>query len=255
MANTTDLPKAFDLSHPSQVKVHRSICLQLGKFTERISQIVLAVESARPNCALAVRALCSLHFTLDKAKSVIRQCSQSSKLYLAVMAHKIVSRCEKIRSDLELYLTQIQQVVPILLDAEISGTIHDLRAAEFSLEFAEEEARKALLELLKKDLPGSGFINDVELDAVQIATLSLKIASPIALSEEKAALKLQIDKAKDTGQREMELVKYLLYLLIKYRKFICQLQTRNQSEKQVRHHQSMDHKPDANDAMHQNQIG
>ncbi|KAI9118288.1 hypothetical protein K1719_010620 [Acacia pycnantha] len=229
---TTTLPKALDLSPTSQVKVHRSICLQLGKLTERISQIVLAIESARPNCALAVRALCSLNFTLDKANSIIQQCSHSSKLYLVIMAHKIVSRCEKIRSDLELYLTQIQQMVPILLDAEISGIIQELRAAEFSLEFAEDEARKALLELLEKDLPGSESINEVELDAVQISTLRLKITSPLALLEEKAALKLQIEKSNNTDQREMELVKYLLYLVTKYRKYICQF------EKHVRHHQS-----------------
>ncbi|XP_054818661.1 U-box domain-containing protein 5-like [Prosopis cineraria] len=250
MANTT-LSKALDPSPTSQVKVHRSLCLDLGKFVERISKVVLAIESTRPNCTSAVRALCSLHFALDKAKSIIQQCSHSSKLYLVVMAHKIVSRCEKLRGDLELYLTQIQQVVPNLLDVEISGIINDLRAAEFSLESAEDEARKSLLELLNKDLPGSESLNNVELDAVQMATLRLKMTTPLALLEEKAALKSQMGKVNGADQREIELVKYFLYLLIKYRKYLCQFQTRDQSEKHARHHQSMEHELDVDDEIHE----
>jgi len=66
----------------SLVQVHRSICIELNGFIDRILHIILAIESSRPNCTLAIQALCSLQFTLDKAKSVIKHCSDSSKLYL-----------------------------------------------------------------------------------------------------------------------------------------------------------------------------
>ncbi|KAF7817580.1 U-box domain-containing protein 5-like isoform X2 [Senna tora] len=207
MPNT--VVKALEVSPPiskPKPKVHHSICFELEKFIERISHILLAAEAARPNCALAIQALCSLHFTLDKAKLVIQQCSESSRLYLVIKAHKIISRCKRIRSDLELFLTQIQKVVPVLLVDEISGILHDLGGAEFGLDFAEEEARKAILELLEKNLPGSESMNNAELDAIEIATMRLRITCPLAVVEEKAALK----KVIGTDKREKELVKYLI---------------------------------------------
>lgn len=112
------------------------------------------------------------------------------------------------------------------IGSQISGVLNELRAAEFSLEFGEDEARKAMLELLEKDLPGSESMNNEELNAVLIATSRLKVMSPLTLLEEKAALNSQLEKANDRDQsvKEKELVKYLLYLLIKYRKFICRFQ-------------------------------
>lgn len=114
---------------------------------------------------------------------------------------------------------------------QISEVLLDLRAAEFSLEFEEDEARKAILELLDKDLPGSESLNSTELDAIEIATTRLKITSALTLLEEKSALNCQLRKVMRTNQREEELLKYLLYLLIKYRKFICRFQPGSHSMK------------------------
>lgn len=63
-------------------QVHGLVCLELKKFIVRISQIFPAIETARPRCTSGIQALCVLHVTMDKAKSVIQLCSESSKLYL-----------------------------------------------------------------------------------------------------------------------------------------------------------------------------
>lgn len=206
-----------------EVKVHRSICIELNGFIDRILQILLAIESSRPNCSLAIQALCSLHFTLDKAKSVIKHCSDSSKLYLAITSHKILSRCEKIRNSFELYLTQIQNTVPIPLAAEICSILKDLRDAEFSSEF-EDEARKILLSLLEKEFPDSVSMENAELEAVKIVALRLDMKSSSSILVEKESLKRQLEKVNKTNQKEKELLGYLLYLLIKYGKFIFKFQ-------------------------------
>ncbi|KAI4316825.1 hypothetical protein L6164_024765 [Bauhinia variegata] len=230
-----------ELPYTCQVKVHRPLCLELEKFIPRMWDIIAAIEAERPNCALVIEALCSLQFTLDKAKLVIQHCSESSKLYLAITRRRIFSRCEKIRRALDLYLSQIQNAVPLVLAAKISEIVRDLRAEEFSVDIEEDEAGKAIRELLEKDFPDSDSIKKAELVAVQMATLRLKITSPAALLEEKTALKQQLDKVNDTNQREKECLKYLLYLLVKYGKFIRQLQTCS-SHKQRRqcHHKSVE---------------
>ncbi|XP_061353355.1 U-box domain-containing protein 5-like [Gastrolobium bilobum] len=225
--------EALEIPIPThcKAKVHRSICLELHGFIDRILHIILAIESARPNCALAIQTLCSLHFTSDKAKSIVKLCSESSKLYLAITSHKILSRCEKIRNAFELYLAQIQNTVTIPLAAKISSILHDLRDTKFSMEFAEDEARKVVLALLDKNLPPSASMENAELEAIQIATLRLEINSPFSLLVEKATLKRQLDHIKGTHQKEKELLEYLLYLLIKYEKFIWQFQNESLSLK------------------------
>ncbi|XP_057422571.1 U-box domain-containing protein 45-like isoform X2 [Lotus japonicus] len=176
-----------------EVKVYRSLCIELHGFIGRILHLLLDIESARPNCALAMQALCSLHFTLDKAKSVIKHCSESSQLYL------------------------------------ISAILRDLRDTEFSLEFAEEEARKVVLSMFEKNFPDSVSMENAELEAIQIATLRLNIKSSSHLLVEKATLKRQLKNVNGTNQKEKELLEYLLYLLIKYEKLICQVQNGSQT--------------------------
>ncbi|CAL5205894.1 unnamed protein product [Lathyrus oleraceus] len=202
-----------------EVKVHRSICIELQGFIDRILQIILSIESARPNCALAIQTLCSLHFTLDKAKFVIKHCSESSKLYLAITSQKILSRCEKIRISFEFYLDQIQNTVPIQLASVICAILEDLRDTKFSLEY-EDGTRKVLHSLLEKEFPDSTSRENSELEAIQIVALMLDMKSSISLLEERKNLKKQIEKVKNTNQKEKELLEYLLYLLIKYEKFI-----------------------------------
>lgn len=255
MANNGSKALVIPIPSLCKVKVHHLICIELQGFIDRILHIILAIESVRPNCALAIQALCSLHFTLDKATSVIKHCSESSKLYLAITSHKILSRFEKIRNAFELYLAQIQTAVPILLAAKISAILHDLRDAEFSLESAEYDARKVVLALLEKNLPDSASMENAELEAIQIATSRLEIKSRFSLSLEKVTIKKQLDKVNDTNQKEKELLEYLLYLLIKYGKFICQFQNGSHSLLQHEcHHQSIKHDLLVDEGICENQV-
>ncbi|KAL2318743.1 hypothetical protein Fmac_032619 [Flemingia macrophylla] len=237
-----------------EVKVHHSICLELHRLIERILNVILAIESARPNYASAMQTLCSLHSTLAKAKSVIKHCSESSKLYLAITSHKILSRCQKIRNAFELYLAQIQNAVPMPLASKISAILHDLRDTEFFLEFEEEEARKVVLSLLEKNFPDSASMEKEELEAIQIATSRLEIKTPFSFWAEKATLKRQLEQVNGTNLKEKELLQYLLYLLIKYGNFICQIQDGNHSLKRECHDQSFEHKLVVDEAISENQV-
>ncbi|XP_040864718.1 uncharacterized protein [Glycine max] len=190
---------------PPMMHVHRSICLELHRLIDRILHVILAIESARPNCMLAVQALCSLNFTLAEAKSIIKHCSKCSKLYL------------------------------------ISAILHDLRGTEFSLEFAEDEARKVLLSLLEKNFPDSASVQKEELEAIQIATSRLEIKSPFSLLVEKATLKKQLEEVSEENLKQKELLQYLLYLLVKHGKSNCQFQNGSHSPKHECHDQSLEH--------------
>ncbi|KAK2457105.1 inositol hexakisphosphate and diphosphoinositol-pentakisphosphate kinase VIP2 [Trifolium repens] len=61
-----------------------------------------------------IPALVLLISTLDKAKQVLHNCSDSSKLYLAMTGESIVSKCQKAKKSLEKSLVQIQDMVPVM---------------------------------------------------------------------------------------------------------------------------------------------
>ncbi|CAK7346355.1 unnamed protein product [Dovyalis caffra] len=207
--------------------VHRLMCLELKNFVDRISQIFPAIESARPRCTSGLQVLCSLVVTMDRAKLLIQCCTNSSKLYLAITADRMLLRCKSIQNALELYLGQIENMVPTLLAAKISGIIEDLRSAEFHLESSEEEAGKIVLALIKKDIPASDCIKNSEFEALQLAALSLKITSPLAVLEEKRSIERLLDKVRQNDQKKEMILKYLLNLLRKYGELIWQDQTKN----------------------------
>nr|XP_025607188.1 uncharacterized protein LOC112697978 isoform X2 [Arachis hypogaea]XP_025660592.1 uncharacterized protein LOC112756286 isoform X2 [Arachis hypogaea] len=111
-------------------------------------------------------------------------------------------------------------------DLKISEILHDLKDTEFSLGIEEVEARKAILALYEKDLNDSASsMENAELEAIQIATSRLKINSTFSLIVEKASLRKQLDQVinNDTNQKEKQLLQYLLYLLMRYGKFIHQI--------------------------------
>lgn len=205
-----------ELPYYCTIKVHRLICLKLKSYIDRISQIFSAIESARPRCGTGMQALCSLHHAMDKAKLLIQNCTESSKLYLAITADKIVLRCERICNCLESSLRQLQNNVPTLLAAKISGIVEDLKGAKFTVESADDEAGRVVLALVRQGMPDSESINISELEAIQIAASRLNIASHMALLIEKRSIKRLIDKVPDTNLTKMKILKYLLYLLRKY---------------------------------------
>ncbi|KAE8100253.1 hypothetical protein FH972_018169 [Carpinus fangiana] len=209
-----------ELTYYCKIKVHRLMCLELKKFIDRITEIFSSIESARPRCKTGIQALCSLQDTMDKAKALIQLCSESSKLYLAITAERIVLRCEKIQNALQLCLSQIQSTVPTLLAAKISGIIHDLRSAKFPLESAEEEAGKVVLALLRQDISESRSV--LELEAIQLAALKLKITSPAAVLLEKRSIRRLLDTVSGKDPIKEKILKFLFYLLSKYGEIIGQ---------------------------------
>lgn len=66
----------------SWLQVHHGMCTKLRKFVERITKVFPEIEAARPGCSSGVQALCSLNDAIEKAKSLLQYCSESSKLYL-----------------------------------------------------------------------------------------------------------------------------------------------------------------------------
>ncbi|KAG7943987.1 hypothetical protein I3843_15G074100 [Carya illinoinensis] len=215
--------EVVELRYYCTIKVHRLMCLELKKFIDRISEIVPAIESSRPRCTSGIKALCTLKIAMDKAKLLIQHCSESSKLYLAITTERIVYRCEKIRKTLEVSLSQIQTMVPLLLAGKISGIAHDLKRAKFPLEPSEEEAGKVILGLLRQAIPVSNSVNDLELEAVQLAALTLKLTSPSAVLIEKRSIKRLHDKATDEDPKK-KILKWFFYLLRKYGKTIGRYQ-------------------------------
>ncbi|KAJ6306457.1 hypothetical protein OIU78_021719 [Salix suchowensis] len=209
------------------VKVHRSMCLELKSFVDRISQIYPAIESARPRCTSGVLSLCSLGLNMDKSEQIIQYCANSSKLYLAITAKKIRLQCKKIQNALDLCLGQIQNLVPTMLAAKISGIIEDLRNAKFHLESSEDEAGKAVLAVIRRRVTASDCLENSELEALRLASSSLKITSWMAISEERSCIKRLLVEVHQTDPKKETILKYLLHLLRKYGKLIHQDQTIN----------------------------
>ncbi|KAG2411303.1 hypothetical protein I3760_Q013100 [Carya illinoinensis] len=196
--NHTVIPRGIRLYR--SVNVHRLMCLELKKFIDRISEILPAIESAPPRCTSGIQALCTLKIAMDKANLLIQHCSESSKLYLAITTERIVSRCERIRKPWVVSLSQIQNMVPLLLAGKISGIARDLRSTKFPVAPAEEEAGKVILGLLRQAIPVSNSVNDLELEAVQLAASTLKITFPSAVLIEKRSIKLVVLSLRKYGE-------------------------------------------------------
>ncbi|KAG6675001.1 hypothetical protein I3842_15G076700 [Carya illinoinensis] len=211
--------EVVELRYYCTIKVHRLMCLELKKFIDRISEILPAIESAPPRCTSGIQALCTLKIAMNKAKLLIQHCSESSKLYLAITTERIVSRCERIRKPWVVSLSQIQNMVPLLLAGKIFGIARDLKRTKFPLAPAEEEAGKVILGLLRQAIPMSNSVNDLELQALQLVASTLKITFPSAVLIEKRSIKRLLDKATDTDPMK-KILKWLFYLLRKYGEII-----------------------------------
>ncbi|XP_042500912.1 U-box domain-containing protein 5 isoform X2 [Macadamia integrifolia] len=193
---------------------------ELIKYVDRTSKIFPDIESARPRCTAGIQALCLANVELEKAKSLIQYCAESSKLYLAITGETILSRCEKVRKALERSLTQIQDMVPLVLAGQISGIVQDLRDAKFFMDPYEKEAGKVLLALLWRDPSISDAVETSEFEAFQLAAVRLQLTSAKALLIEKRSINNLLGKDHKNDQKKERILKYLLYLLRKYGKSV-----------------------------------
>ncbi|KAJ8770637.1 hypothetical protein K2173_021284 [Erythroxylum novogranatense] len=199
-------------------QVHQSMCTELMKLIERIEEIYPRIEAARPGWASGIRLLCKLGGAIERAKQLLQYCSESSRLYLAYNGDVIVSRFERSRTLLEQCLGQIKDMVPVMLSIEISSIIDDLVAAKFSLVCSDEEAGKAIRDLLQHYTSSSHFV-EYEIGALQIVASRLCITNPVSLLIEKRSIKKLLHRVGDSDPKKKNLL-YLLHLLKKYRDLI-----------------------------------
>ncbi|KAI3759137.1 hypothetical protein L6452_06712 [Arctium lappa] len=210
------------VEHPyiSTWKVHRLACLELKNIIDKITEIFTAIESARPRCSSGLEVLCSLHCCMEKCMLLLRHCSESSKLYLAISGERIILRCERIRNSLESCLSLLQSLVEPRLAAQISRIVDYIETVIFTLDSSEDEAGKVLLALLHQDIAPSRFTNAEELMAFKFAALRLQITSPSTLVIEKRSIRKLLSKIRDTDPAKKKILNYFLYLTRKYGKSI-----------------------------------
>ncbi|KAL0739518.1 hypothetical protein Bca4012_015728 [Brassica carinata] len=179
---TDTSPRIEKLSH--SFKMHSSMCLELKNLVDRVMSIFPDIEDARPGSSSGIQTLCLLNKALEKAKLLLQYCSESSKLYMAVTGDAILSRgCRAIKL-LEQSLSDIRNMVPTVLAIKITQIVQDLRLTVLSLESSEEEAGKAVRELMQQSTSSS-----VEIRDFHVAALKLQLSTPEAIVIERKSLK------------------------------------------------------------------
>ncbi|CAK8562245.1 unnamed protein product [Lathyrus sativus] len=210
------------LPDPRSFKVHRRLCTELRKLVARVLRIFPQIEETRPRSSSGIAALCLLTSTLDKAKQLLQNCSESSILYLAITGESILSKCQKARKSLEKSLVQIQDIVPVMLAAEISRIIGDLRCVTFALDSVDEEAGRVMRELLQQGPSTSD--NDSkensDIKSLQFVAARLNITSATTIIIEIRSIRKLLQKLGPKEENKMTILKNLLYLLITHRKSI-----------------------------------
>ncbi|KAK4426791.1 U-box domain-containing protein 5, partial [Sesamum alatum] len=202
------------------IKVHAQMCSELSKLVVKVSKVFPEIEAARPRCSSGLEALCLLNNGIAKAKSLLQHCSESSVLYLALTGDAILSRCKKSRNLLEQSLSQIQNMVPVMLAAKISGIIADLRSAVFWLDPSEEEAGKVLRELLHRYGSTIDSTEEAALAAIHTVSSLLHISSQKALLIEKRSIRKLLEKFGESEPSKRKILSFFLNLLNKYGKII-----------------------------------
>lgn len=220
----TDVAEAVEkLPSPCDIKVHSVMCTELMKLVDRVDNIFPEIEAARPRCSSGIQSLCLLNSAIDKSKMLIRDCSESSKLYLALTGNTILSRCKKSKSLLEQSLGQIQNMVPVMLASKISQIIGELRVVKFSLDSSEEDAGKAIRSLLEGYRTGNRSEKESGNEYIRVAAHKLQITTKTSLLIERRSIKkllTQIGEGSNKQQKKQILL-FLLDLLNKYTKSIA----------------------------------
>ncbi|XP_076955452.1 U-box domain-containing protein 7-like [Bidens hawaiensis] len=230
----TDVTEAVEkLPSICDIKVHSIMCIELIKLVDRVDKIIPEIESAKPRCSSGIESLCLLICGIDKAKLLIRDCCQSSKLYMALTGNTVLSRCKRSKNLLEQSLSRIQNMVPVMLASKISKIMGKLRVVEFSLNPSEEEAGKAIRSLLDGYRTGNHLEKEYENERIQIAAQKLKITSSKALLIEQRSIKkliAQLDEGTNKQQKK-QILSFLLHLLNKYGKSIASNKVENHDYK------------------------
>lgn len=208
--------------HTSYIKVHEVMCTQLLSLLDRISGIFPDIVAARPRCTSGIKALCLLQNAMEKARKLLQNCCESSKLYLALTGDTIVSRFEKTKNHLEQSLTELQGMVPVVLQLQISDILQDLSVTKFQLNSHEFEAGKALRGLLEQDASVISSVGNSAIEVLQFAALRLHLTTQKDLLIERRSIRKLLNEVVEENSTKTKTLKYLSYLLKKHEKQLVQ---------------------------------
>ncbi|ONK72417.1 uncharacterized protein A4U43_C04F19220 [Asparagus officinalis] len=206
-------------------KLHGGMCKLLSMIVYKVLEIFPFIEASRPRSKSGIQALCSLHIALEKAKILLKHCSDCSKLYLAITGDSILMKFEKARCALQESLRRVEDIVPQAIGRQILEIVNELEGTVFELDQVEKQVGDDVISLLVKERQSSSSSNNNspnyngELEVFHQAALRLGITSSRAALSERRALKKLIERAQGENDKQKEsIVSYLLHLMRKYSK-------------------------------------
>ncbi|OIW14661.1 hypothetical protein TanjilG_33003 [Lupinus angustifolius] len=195
------------------------MCKQLSAIYCKILSIFPSLEEARPRSKSGIQALCSLHVALEKAKNVLRHCSDCSKLYLAITGDSVLLKFEKTKCALEDSLKMVEDIVPQSIGCQIDEIVKELASMVFTLDLSEKQIGDDLIALLQKGRQFNDSSDSGELECFHQAATRLGIISSRAALTERRDLKKLIERARsEEDKRKESIIAYLLHLMRKYSK-------------------------------------
>ncbi|KAH0916001.1 hypothetical protein HID58_030447 [Brassica napus] len=184
---------------PGDAKLHGEMCNALSVIYCKIMSVFPSLEAARPRSKSGIQALCSLHVVLEKVKNILRHCTESSKLYLAITGDSVVLKFEKAKTSLIDSLRRVEDI--------------------FSLDPSEKEVGDQIIGLLQQGGNFESSSDNNELEIFHQAATRLGITSSRAALSERRCLKKLIERARmEDDKRKESIVAYLLHLMRKYSK-------------------------------------
>ncbi|XP_010540401.1 PREDICTED: U-box domain-containing protein 45 [Tarenaya hassleriana] len=200
-------------------KLHGEMCNALSAIYCKVMSIFPSLEAARPRSKSGIQALCSLHVALEKVKNILKHCSESSKLYLAITGDSIALKFEKAKSALVDSLGRVQDIVPQSIGSQVLGILMELEGTTFSLDPVEKEVGDRIIGLLQQGGKFESSTDSNELEIFHQAATRLGITSSRAALTERRCLKKLIERARrEDDKRKESIVAYLLHLMRKYSK-------------------------------------
>jgi hypothetical protein len=165
-----------------------------------------------------VQALCALQLALDKARSLLHYCADSSKLYLAIKGETMLSRFQEVKEGLELSLRRISILVPQELSAQILEIQVELSQTQFELDPSEKQIGADIISLLLQKQKGDRYENpQAEQETFSQVVIQLGLVSADSILVEKHALKRLLEKARHEGDSRKEAVtRNILQLMKKF---------------------------------------
>ncbi|KOM25465.1 hypothetical protein LR48_Vigan102s012300 [Vigna angularis] len=215
-----DIPEVEEnLFAASDAKLHGEMCKSLSAIHCKILLLFPSLEAARPRSKSGIQALCSLHVALEKTKNVLRHCSESSKLYLAITADSVLLKFEKAKCALGDSLNGVKDIVPQSIGCQIDEIVNELANTVFALDPSEKQVGDDLIALLQKGRKLNDSNDSSELECFHLAATTIGITSSRAALAERRSLRKLIERARaEDDKRKESIIAYLLHLMRKYSK-------------------------------------